>query len=674
MKESGQDQQNSDKAQLNPRILWVDDEEYLLATVQRLLRNTEFELTTCKNPIEALSLIKTNEFDIVVSDQRMPQMTGIELLKKVKDFKPNIVRLMITGFLDQQLLKEAVNQAGVYRFINKPWNDDVLLNDLRNAIQQASIIKEKEKLLKNIALQNKKLSVLTSDLESLVEDRTKNLLESRNLLRKQEEKVRNLIRFIQELSESNNLEDLFITLRQELRNDIDANDVAIITSPPGESSILVYMQSSAVIIKKIANYTHPERVAFNEKSDQMLLANLIGRPISKMYTFPLQRRSSDEVYTRTTVFFEITNKQVIDPIVLATLSEKIQPLSIAIDRVLVSETLREVAANWEETFDNIDDPISIIDKDFNCLRGNQNFKLQNGSEKCFEVFANRNSPCVGCTLLSSISENQVIAGQISLSEKIYEVRSYPLKMGADRESTVVINHYTDITEGQKLYGQLIQSEKMAALGVLAGNIAHELNNPLTGISSLTQFLISKIDNEQLRTDLQEIHDASARSQTIIKNLLEFASESGTHNEITSLNEIIKKTLPLLKTVLRHLNAEIKYHPDDPKILVNAHLIQQVVFNLVTNASHAMPEGGELTVEVFSNNNSTGFLIKDTGHGISEVDQKRIFEPFFTTKKEGRGTGLGLSMCESIVREFGGKISLKSQLGVGSEFKVEFNKT
>jgi signal transduction histidine kinase len=217
---------------------------------------------------------------------------------------------------------------------------------------------------------------------------------------------------------------------------------------------------------------------------------------------------------------------------------------------------------------------------------------------------------------------------------------------------------------------MLQNEKMGAIGMLAGNIAHELNNPLTGLRSLSQVLLQEADQKtNLYSDLVEIEKAAARSQRIIKNLLDFSKGEDQPAEDISVDEIVERTLPMLKSALRTHRLEVDLETLDKSVHVEPHLVQQVVFNLVNNACQAMKDSGRLAITSKFAQDKVYLEVEDTGPGIPEDIQRRIFEPFFTTKKEGHGTGLGLSMSKSIIEKFGGTIEVHNVEPHGARFVI-----
>lgn len=279
-------------------------------------------------------------------------------------------------------------------------------------------------------------------------------------------------------------------------------------------------------------------------------------------------------------------------------------------------------------------------------------------------------------MAEALSTGQPKQGQIKRNGRTYDVLSYPIIIDGDQTSTNVINHYVDVTVARQLHGQVVQNEKMAAIGLLAGNIAHELNNPLTGIRSLAQILISELkEDTPLKSDLKEVESAAARSQKIIENLLEFSKGGGLEERELKIpfNDVVERTLPMLKTAMRDHRSHINLTDELTLVKAEPNLLQQVVFNLVNNACQAMTEIGTISIETeivkTANKSQVCLKVGDTGSGIPDEIKDAIFEPFFTTKEEGRGTGLGLSMSQSIIQNFGGEIKVVSEVGKGSTFMV-----
>jgi two-component system, NtrC family, sensor kinase len=215
--------------------------------------------------------------------------------------------------------------------------------------------------------------------------------------------------------------------------------------------------------------------------------------------------------------------------------------------------------------------------------------------------------------------------------------------------------------------------KMAAIGMLAGGVAHEINNPLAGILAFTQLLKNEMTNPEAQGDLSEIEQAAKRCKKIVEDLLTFARPHG-ESELKSLSlrEAVNQILPLSKLNLKHRNVTLvtRYEEGLPHVHGNSARLQQVFLNLINNAAQSMASGGEVTVTIASNPDRSQVVaeVRDRGCGIRKEDLGKIQDPFYTTK--GReGTGLGLSICYSIISEHGGRMEVESEVGVGSVFRV-----
>jgi two-component system, NtrC family, sensor kinase len=248
----------------------------------------------------------------------------------------------------------------------------------------------------------------------------------------------------------------------------------------------------------------------------------------------------------------------------------------------------------------------------------------------------------------------------------------PFQMGAgERHGTILI--LEDVTVRMRLEEQLQHSEKMASIGLLAAGVAHEVNTPLTGISSYTQMLREQVKPEDLRYPLLEkIERQAFRAAKIINNLLNFSRSGSAELERLDVNRVLQDVLSLLEHQLEKNRVKVvrEFAEALPAVRGNENRLQQVFFNLILNARDAMPSGGWLTLATRSDDDDTVIIeVRDTGVGIRREDVKRIYDPFFTTKGMGRGTGLGLSVSYGIIQEHGGAIFVDSTPGKGTTFQV-----
>ena len=238
---------------------------------------------------------------------------------------------------------------------------------------------------------------------------------------------------------------------------------------------------------------------------------------------------------------------------------------------------------------------------------------------------------------------------------------------------------------QQAQAKLIQSEKMASLGTLSAAVAHEINNPLSGVLTYTRLLRRLLGDagppSERVPDMQKYLEAIAseieRCGKIVSNLLEFSRQSNIQTAPTNLNEVIERALFLIghKLELQQIELRRDLSAELPHIVCDADQIQQALLALLINALEAMPEGGQLRVDMHTiapseeMGDAISIAISDTGYGIAAEDLPHLFEPFFSTKQDGKGVGLGLSVAYGIVQHHGGRIDVQTQIGQGTTIEM-----
>lgn len=234
----------------------------------------------------------------------------------------------------------------------------------------------------------------------------------------------------------------------------------------------------------------------------------------------------------------------------------------------------------------------------------------------------------------------------------------------------------DITGRKMAEQQMLMASKLASIGELATGVAHELNNPLTGVIGYAELLI---DNEhvppEIKSDLQKIYQESQRAAKIVHNLLSFARQRKPEKSLVDVNELIQKTLDMRSYRLRTNNIKVRLElsPDLPLVMADPHQIQQVLLNILVNAEQALAQvkrQGKVWVTSSTGKGYIRITIADNGPGIPHENIGRVFDPFFTTKEVGQGTGLGLSVCHGIIAAHNGNISVESSKGKGAKFIIE----
>jgi signal transduction histidine kinase len=256
--------------------------------------------------------------------------------------------------------------------------------------------------------------------------------------------------------------------------------------------------------------------------------------------------------------------------------------------------------------------------------------------------------------------------------QIYNYRIIPFMHMATRARLLLI--VENVTEQQRLESRLNHGTTMESLGLMAGSIVHELRNPLSIIGASAQLLLSEDELPYLTQECaRRIDNATRRADRIIEQLLHFARPASEQcHHICNLNTIIEESMSLLTHKFLHskIRLELALAGDLPRLRGNAQLLQQVFVNLANNAVQAMPDGGHLHIGTKQDSQSQlRATICDTGCGMDQAQQQQIFEPFFTTRPPGEGNGLGLLLCQRIIRQHGGQIKVQSSPGAGSSFEI-----
>lgn len=353
------------------------------------------------------------------------------------------------------------------------------------------------------------------------------------------------------------------------------------------------------------------------------------------------------------------------------------PLALALEKVVMLKVIRKASLEWRSTFDGISEPLTVIDRNYKIVKANRAFaqlvdqdvkKLK--GKRCFSLLSSRRTPCVGCPVGAEVNQPGGVRLQLgSRGKKDLLAWSYGIRTGLDAYH---FQFYRNVSKETLLTSALIQSEKMAALGRLVGAVAHEINNPLAGILATSQILLQEnqqSNNHALLEELEEIRSATWRSKKIIDDLLGFTSPEMKKTEATDVLDSVKMALTFSKAALKEIQVKVSCDDAIPPALVSSNSLQQVLFNLFTNAAQAMSAKGSLNILLKKQSDEILISVKDTGPGFPPEKLKHIFDPFYTSKMEGMGTGLGLSIVKNLIQKMGAKIQVSSSSGQGTEFQI-----
>jgi len=346
------------------------------------------------------------------------------------------------------------------------------------------------------------------------------------------------------------------------------------------------------------------------------------------------------------------------------------------------EQVVKAKADWQNTFDSIPDLVCILDQEAKIIRVNRAFstRVQKPYDALIgvrfaDVIPGSSVPAFLQALTSAMTAGQHAQQEqeIEIDGSLFAVSLFPCyDTAGGLRGTVCI--YRDITEQRRLKDQLVQSEKMAAIGTLAAEIAHEMNNPLHYINNYLYLLFESLPADFAKKEyVEKIQTGIDNLAQLTRDLLEFSRPLNDVFTQVNLHPIIDSSVELLEQRISDGHVQIirRYACRDSPVLGSDRMLQQVFVNLIENALDALTPGGRMVLTTNCDHNRFIAEIEDSGAGIAAKNISKIFEPFFTTKKsmERRGTGLGLTICYNIIKQHNGDIVVFSKEGQGTTFRI-----
>jgi len=338
---------------------------------------------------------------------------------------------------------------------------------------------------------------------------------------------------------------------------------------------------------------------------------------------------------------------------------------------------------WETAFDALSEGIAVVDEEGRMRRVNRALADLLG-RPIPQVLGNHLCDALlgrSLALMQLLDQARrgerppPLLGRSEATGRTFRITAARIQPASAGQTVVVL--VEDVTDQRALEAQLIQSEKLAAVGQLVSGVAHELNNPLTSITGLSEFLLEQTAaGNPEREHLQVVHEQAERAGRIVRNLLTFARKGPTERTRVDLNDVVQRTVLLISYDLRLKDVAVRTElaAGLPDVLGERHALQQVVLNLLTNAAQAVetnapPRPRDIVVATWADDR-VHLRVRDTGPGIPDHVLPHVFTPFFTTKEPGHGTGLGLSISYSIVQGHGGAIAVERPPDGGTAFQVD----
>lgn len=469
-----------------------------------------------------------------------------------------------------------------------------------------------------------------------------------------------LVSFSESICNISSNSELLLFLQKSLPKNFYVGEIILFYESEQFGLRRVYLKNKTAkntqVYEETAKKQWPLFETLNEGGHEasLYLATEMGRAFSKVIAIPFQNVSLNTSHNPI-LFIEVLKFQKSESI-KKFFEERFCILNLILQRILLNTTISHTSFLWSHIFGGLGEPIAIL-KNGKVLRSNKNFK---------KLLAE-------CTDLLSYKTSSRL---LHTKSSIYQIHSYSFLTQASDHEEITIFYGQDLTKYFYLKERLLQTEKMAELEKLGENIAHQLNNPLTGIRSMAQVLNRDSRLEYLSGDFEEVEKAVARSQKIITSLLAF-SRSQNSDKYCNLTQIVQDTLPLLKTITQGVRIN-KEGVDKGSCFVRGEssLVKQILFNFIVNSCQAFENISDnfsphIEIRLFLKGNLTACLeVEDNGPGIPKENLDKIFQPLFTTKAEGKGTGLGLGISQRFAESFGGKIYVKSSVNKGACFSLE----
>lgn len=659
-------------------ILIIDDSEQICRLLAEIvLPDLGYRPVIAHTGKQGLRRLRLQLPDLILLDLQLPDISGLDLLRLIAQEGYDVPVILMTAHGSEGIAVDAF-RLGARNYLIKPFSDTEAQAVINQALRERRLQRERDRLTRNLQQRVQELTVLYSIGKSV-----STLMDLEELLE----------RIVEAGVYITRAEEGFLLLRDERTNELYLRAAKNLGEQRAQR---LRMPIDDSLAGQVVRTGKPIRINQGQVGNALkvktgfLVRSIIQVPLTMgqdvIGVLAVDNQQSDRVFSEN------------DQYLLSALAGY---AAIAIENARLYQHIKQSEERYRDLFANAYDLIFTLDRNL-CITtinktGQQltGYSLEELQGKPLSAFCPPASwDSARKWFIDLLRGNMVAPFELEMigidNDMLYLEVSARLTHDSQHDGGL---HCIarNLTERRRLEQQLIQAEKLSAIGQLVAGVAHELNNPLTSISGYSQLLLRDTSlDERVIQDVQHIHMQAERAARIVQNLLIFAREHKPERVTVNLNDVLHSTLSLRAYQLRVDNIKIVTDYDNhlPPTIADPYQLQQVFLNLINNAHQAMAtrEGpGTLTLrtrlstasrDASENSNAKSASqmlhveVSDTGIGIPERELGRIFDPFFTTKPVGQGTGLGLSICFGIVQEHHGRIWPESTVGMGTTVHVE----
>ena len=689
------------------KILVVDDEARMCESLKTLLSGVGYDVTTVHEGEKAIEKISRNDFDLVITDIKMPRFDGLDILKTARSKDQDALVILMTGFASLESAVSAINQ-GAYDYLMKPIEFSDLKLTIRRGLEKRRSDKARNRFLTELKEKNLELNKRVAELDALYQaGKSLSSTEDLDIL------LHKIVSLATEVIGAKTGSIMLIqrpentlTIKSAIGLDpriIEHTKLELGNLPDASQSIAGYVaqKGTPLIIEDIEKNKKFKRLSKKHYATKSLLCVPLKIKERVLGVINLSDKITDAPFTQDdlrllTTFASQAAMAIDDAYHFDQSKKKIGELSILYEIASTLSTL--------ESFERISDFIykqvkKIVGVDFALWFG-WSEKEKKLSLNFYQGLENTRRdlqiPLERQEILDSDKLNTGIKGKLKgdfdLSQYLDSVTSFPIIAEGMLHGVVSVGNrkHKSISEDQKTLISIIASQtaslyerqrsilnasRLLTMGKMMSEITHDLKKPLTNIKGILQLLKEKwSDAEAKEKFFDMVEQEIFRLNGLAKEIVNFSNPNKYELEKKDIRLTLQRALNLVKRDLDTRKINLKWgYQEVPPIFVNENGIMEILLNVILNAIEAMPEGGELRVslkphqEPKKKGQYLQICIADTGCGIAPEDLDRISDRYFTTKKDG--TGLGLAVVERIIKAHGGFVSVESELGKGTSFFV-----